>query len=137
MSTVLACAASHASYQSPALLLNPSICTTSGQDGALIQVIPAIEEGILGMKEGGVRRLIVPPELGYPNNDFRQVSTACKLFQQSLQTRASHQLPEHIFAECVHCHAAGRAKAQQLLGRSVDLYLAQPKHLSAPAHPVS
>lgn len=30
------------------------------------QVIPAIEEAIIGMKVGGVRRLIVPQELGYP-----------------------------------------------------------------------
>ena len=30
------------------------------------QVIPAIEEAIVGMKVGGVRRLIVPQELGYP-----------------------------------------------------------------------
>ncbi|MCL7036365.1 hypothetical protein MKW94_027831 [Papaver nudicaule] len=34
------------------------------------QVIPAFEEAILGMAPGGVRRIIVPPELGYPNNDY-------------------------------------------------------------------
>lgn len=29
-------------------------------------VIPALEEGILGMREGGVRQLVFGPELGYP-----------------------------------------------------------------------
>lgn len=36
------------------------------------QVIPAFEEAILGMQPGGVRRIIVPPELGYPNNDMNR-----------------------------------------------------------------
>ena len=30
------------------------------------EVIPAVEEGVLGMKEGGVRQLVFPPEIGYP-----------------------------------------------------------------------
>eukprot|EP00252_Welwitschia_mirabilis_P013596 TRINITY_DN2990_c0_g1_i3.p1 TRINITY_DN2990_c0_g1~~TRINITY_DN2990_c0_g1_i3.p1 ORF type:complete len:151 (+),score=26.64 TRINITY_DN2990_c0_g1_i3:442-894(+) len=34
------------------------------------QVIPAFEEAIATMNVGGVRRIIVPPNLGYPNNDF-------------------------------------------------------------------
>lgn len=29
-------------------------------------VIPALEEGVLGMREGGVRQLVFGPELGYP-----------------------------------------------------------------------
>ena len=29
-------------------------------------MIPAFEEAMVGMKVGGVRRLIVPQELGYP-----------------------------------------------------------------------
>ena len=29
-------------------------------------VIPALEEGVVGMREGGVRQLIFPPEIGYP-----------------------------------------------------------------------
>jgi len=35
-------------------------------------VIPAFEEAILGMKVGGVRRLIVPTEVGYPDNDWKK-----------------------------------------------------------------
>ncbi|CAJ1842681.1 unnamed protein product [Sphenostylis stenocarpa] len=34
------------------------------------EVIPAFEEAVSGMALGGIRRIIVPPELGYPENDF-------------------------------------------------------------------
>ena len=34
------------------------------------EVIPAFEEAILSMKEGGIRRIVVPVELGYPDNDM-------------------------------------------------------------------
>ncbi|OVA17358.1 Peptidyl-prolyl cis-trans isomerase [Macleaya cordata] len=36
------------------------------------QVIPAFEEAVAGMAPGGVRRIIVPPELGYPENDYNK-----------------------------------------------------------------
>ncbi|RWR80154.1 peptidyl-prolyl cis-trans isomerase FKBP19, chloroplastic [Cinnamomum micranthum f. kanehirae] len=36
------------------------------------QVIPAFEEAVSGMSPGGVRRIIVPPELGYPENDYNK-----------------------------------------------------------------
>ncbi|XWS63474.1 hypothetical protein CRYUN_Cryun06bG0100600 [Craigia yunnanensis] len=36
------------------------------------EVIPAFEEAVLGMALGSVRRIIVPPELGYPENDFNK-----------------------------------------------------------------
>ncbi|KAI5082804.1 hypothetical protein GOP47_0002547 [Adiantum capillus-veneris] len=36
------------------------------------EVIPAFEEAISTMSLGGVRRIIVPPELGYPDNDFNK-----------------------------------------------------------------
>ncbi|KAA8532280.1 hypothetical protein F0562_032313 [Nyssa sinensis] len=35
-------------------------------------VIPAFEEAVSGMALGGIRRIIVPPELGYPENDFNK-----------------------------------------------------------------
>ncbi|KAJ4960918.1 hypothetical protein NE237_020828 [Protea cynaroides] len=36
------------------------------------QVIPAFEEAVSGMNTGGIRRIIVPPELGYPESDFNK-----------------------------------------------------------------
>ncbi|XP_077212304.1 FKBP-like peptidyl-prolyl cis-trans isomerase family protein [Tasmannia lanceolata] len=36
------------------------------------QVIPAFEEAVASMALGGVRRIIVPPDLGYPDNDFNK-----------------------------------------------------------------
>lgn len=36
------------------------------------EVIPAFEEAVSGMALGGVRRIIVPPELGYPENDYNK-----------------------------------------------------------------
>jgi FKBP-type peptidyl-prolyl cis-trans isomerase len=32
-------------------------------------VIAGLEEGVLGMRVGGVRQIVVPPELGYPSSD--------------------------------------------------------------------
>ncbi|CAG9467211.1 unnamed protein product [Pedinophyceae sp. YPF-701] len=40
---------------------------TLGKD----QVIPGVEEALRGMKPGGIRRIVVPAELGYPNGDFK------------------------------------------------------------------
>ncbi|XP_038992341.1 peptidyl-prolyl cis-trans isomerase FKBP19, chloroplastic-like [Hibiscus syriacus] len=36
------------------------------------EVIPAFEEAVSGMALCGVRRIIVPPELGYPDNDYNK-----------------------------------------------------------------
>ncbi|KAK4265163.1 hypothetical protein QN277_026249 [Acacia crassicarpa] len=36
------------------------------------EVISAFEEAISGMAPGGIRRIIVPPELGYPENDYNK-----------------------------------------------------------------
>ncbi|KAH9698275.1 peptidyl-prolyl cis-trans isomerase FKBP19 [Citrus sinensis] len=46
-------------------------------------VIPAFEEAVSGMALGGVRRIIVPPEIGYPENDYnksgpRPTTFSCK-----------------------------------------------------------
>ena len=49
------------SYEAFSQLDGP-ICITD----AIVQVIPAFEEAMVGMRVGGVRRLIVPQELGYP-----------------------------------------------------------------------
>ncbi|GAB4822732.1 hypothetical protein N2152v2_009778 [Parachlorella kessleri] len=34
------------------------------------EVIPAFEEAVAGMQVGGIRRIVVPVELSYPDNDF-------------------------------------------------------------------
>ncbi|KAK7816256.1 peptidyl-prolyl cis-trans isomerase fkbp19 [Quercus suber] len=36
------------------------------------EVIPAFEEAVSGMALGGIRRIIVPPDLGYPDNDYNK-----------------------------------------------------------------
>ncbi|KAK3021122.1 hypothetical protein RJ639_045506 [Escallonia herrerae] len=40
--------------------------------GGSFEVIPGFEEAVSGMALGGVRRIIVPPELGYPDNDYNK-----------------------------------------------------------------
>lgn len=35
------------------------------------QVIPAFEEAVATMKVGGIRRIVVPVELGYPNDEYK------------------------------------------------------------------
>lgn len=35
------------------------------------QLIPGVQIGLAGMKVGGIRRLIIPETLGYPNADFK------------------------------------------------------------------
>ena len=34
------------------------------------QALRGLEDGVVGMKEGGVRELVVPPELGYGNDGY-------------------------------------------------------------------
>ncbi|KAG2488671.1 hypothetical protein HYH03_012832 [Edaphochlamys debaryana] len=37
------------------------------------KVIPGFEEAVSGMKPGGIRRIVVPVELGYPAEDWRRL----------------------------------------------------------------
>lgn len=55
---------------------------------ANVQMIPAIEEAMVGMKVGGVRRLIVPQELGYPGQppDFTKQGPTPGNFSVSLNS---------------------------------------------------
>lgn len=36
-------------------------------------MIPGIDEAVRGMRPGGIRRIIVPEELGYPKDGFASV----------------------------------------------------------------
>ena len=48
------------------------------------EVIPAFEEAVASMKEGGIRRIVVPVELGYPNNDMNALGPSPSTFSVSL-----------------------------------------------------
>ena len=50
------------------------------------EVIPAVEEAVASMKEGGIRRIVVPVELGYPNNDMNAQGPTPTTFSVSLPT---------------------------------------------------
>lgn len=40
-------------------------------DPANTRVIPAVQEAVATMRPGGIRRIVVPNELSYPNGDFK------------------------------------------------------------------
>ena len=46
-------------------------------------VIPGFDAAVDGMRPGGIRRIIVPVELGYPNGDFNKVGPAPTTFSAS------------------------------------------------------
>ena len=50
---------------------------TLGQAGG--RIVPGLDIGVQGMKEGGWRRLIVPPELGYGDAGLDSKSTVSRL----------------------------------------------------------
>ena len=43
-------------------------------------VVPAFNEAVAGMRVGGVRRIIVPPEIGYPGNELKAAAPAPSTF---------------------------------------------------------
>lgn len=47
------------------------------------QLIPGVQLGLAGMKVGGIRRLIIPETLGYPNADFRNWGPSPETFAVS------------------------------------------------------
>lgn len=60
------------------------------------EVIPAFEEAVLSMKEGGIRRIVVPVELGYPNFDMNKQGPTPTTFSVSpicyLHLHCSHYI---------------------------------------------
>lgn len=51
-------------------------------------VIPGFEEAVAGMRVGGVRRVIVPEELGYPGNDYNKLGPKPTTFSGEPQCHA-------------------------------------------------
>ena len=50
--------------------------------------IAAVEEAVVTMKPGGIRRLIVPVELGYPDNDMNKKGPKPTTFSVRIRTHA-------------------------------------------------
>jgi FKBP-type peptidyl-prolyl cis-trans isomerase len=59
------------------------------------KVIPAVEEALRGMKSGGIRRLIIPEQLGYPAADYKNWEPSPGTFSVSL---ASQLAPLWLFS---------------------------------------
>ena len=67
--------------------MQPKGSSFEGNDKAYLRVklgttplIPAVDEALRGMRVGGVRRLIIPESLGYPNADFKNWQPAPTTF---------------------------------------------------------
>ena len=70
------------------------------------QVIPAFEEAVASMREGGIRRIVVPPELGYPNNDMNALGPSPSTFSvgtaPSLSLKSSmHTTVSNFLSSCM------------------------------------
>lgn len=53
------------------------------------EVIPGFDEAVVGMKPGGIRRVVVPPELGYPDNDYNKQGPKPTTFSVSVMSGGS------------------------------------------------
>ena len=89
-------------------------------------LIPAIEKGVIGMSEGGVRQLVVPPAVGYPSSDpsHEKVGPKPSTFSGQraldfvLRARSAVLAPgrpavrTHAHASCVVCLVARRRETR-------------------------
>ena len=73
------CAVHHCLANPRARLLQAKGGDFTGDDKDFLRVklgkdalVPGFEEAIRSMRAGGVRRVVVPVELGYPDNDFNK-----------------------------------------------------------------
>jgi len=77
------------------------------------EVIPAIEEAVLTMKEGGIRRIVVPVELGYPNNDMNSLGPKPTTFSVSTPSECPaplHQISRRPSNLCFSCCLSARLR---------------------------
>lgn len=58
------------------------------------KVIPGLDQGVLGMKEGGIRLLIIPPELGYGELSYGPVPADSVLLFEIELLSVEGELPD-------------------------------------------
>ncbi|PPS19821.1 hypothetical protein GOBAR_AA00748 [Gossypium barbadense] len=75
------------------------------------EVIPAFEEAITGMALGGVR-IIVPPELGYPDNDYNKSGPKPTTFSVKFKSLIHYVVFFCSYDDCFRCLPQGKAPAQ-------------------------
>jgi hypothetical protein len=59
------------------------------------KIIPAVDEALRGMKTGGVRRLIIPEQLGYPEGDYKNWEPSPGTFSVRSVLHASSRIMLH------------------------------------------
>ena len=79
------------------------------------EVIPAFEEAITSMKEGGIRRIVVPVELGYPNNDMNALGPSPTTFSVSTAPCSSLLSSIHSLVSIGTSSLASQGKAVLVL----------------------